>query len=401
MPSHKSRRHSDFTLLAKPSGADCNLACRYCFYLDKAGLYPPDSLRMTEEVLEAYLHQRLDTQPHGAVDIAWQGGEPSMMGLEFFKHSVELVDKYKKPGQVVTFSLQTNGTLLDEAWCRFFKQHNFLVGISLDGPAELHNAYRVNRAGIGSFDRARRGWELLQEHGVDTNILCAVQAANADHPLETYRFFRDTLKAHFIQFIPIVERAETGLTKEVDGTGNGEVSERSVQPKQFGSFLVEIFEEWVRHDIGNVFVQNFETALASLCGLPASVCVFQEVCGSSLVLEHNGDLYACDHFVDPAHCLGNILETPLDQLARSEKQRGFGLDKRDRLPAYCRSCEVLFACHGECPRNRFLRTANGEEGLNYLCPSYQRFFQHVDRPMRLMAGLLRQGRPASLIKQLL
>jgi len=253
--------------------------------------------------------------------------------------------------------------------------------------------------------------DLLQKHQVDTNVLCAVHAANACHPLETYRFLRDNLQAKFIQFIPIVERIpdESGLPEykdlqvlpdEKDSAIQGEevVSQRSVKPDLFGSFLIDIFDEWVNHDVGNVFIQGFDAALASWCGLPASVCVFQAVCGSSLILEHNGDLYSCDHFVDSSHRLGNILEQPMAELARSAQQRQFGLDKRNKLPGYCRKCEVWFACQGECPRNRFMQTPDGEDGLNYLCPSYKLFFQHVDHPMRIMADLLRRGRaPAEIM----
>jgi uncharacterized protein len=359
---------------------------------------------MPDQVLQAYIKQYLHSQPDGQVTIAWQGGEPILLGLDFFKRSVALVKIYQKKGQRVAYSLQTNGTLLDDTWCEFFREHNFLVGISLDGPPELHNAYRVNRGGQGSHALVKRGWDLLQKHGVDTNILCAVHAANASLPLATYRYFRDELHATFLQFIPIVERLpdppEAGLDKgHILETGTA--SSRSVKPDQYGTFLVDIFEEWVHHDVGKVFVQNFEAALTSWCHLPSSVCIFQEVCGASLVLEHNGDLYTCDHFVEPAYRLGNILEKPMVEMVNSTRQRQFGLDKRERLPPVCRSCEVLFACHGECPRNRFVRTADGEVGLNYLCPSYKLFFRHVDRLMRALADLLRQGSPASDIEQIL
>ncbi len=390
-----------FTLLAKPTGAACNLACQYCFYLGKQELYPESNLRMPEEVLKAYIKQLLASHKNREVSIAWQGGEPTLMGLDFFQLSVELAKKYQEPGQKITYSLQTNGTLLTDEWCAWFKKHNFLIGLSMDGTPEMHNAFRVNKAGLGSFDQVRRGWDLLQMHQVDTNILCAVHAANAPHPLETYRFFRDILHARFIQFIPIVERLVNHATSP--GKKNrrlqqaGQVSERSVKPEQYGTFLVEIFEEWVQRDIGDVFIQSFDAALASWCRLPSSVCTFQEVCGASLILEHNGDLYSCDHFVEPSHRLGNILERPIVELVRLSQQRQFGLTKRDRLPAFCQQCDVLFACHGECPRNRFLQTPEGEKGLNYLCPSYKLFFHHVDRPMRIMAELLRRGRAPSEI----
>jgi uncharacterized protein len=322
------------------------------------------------------------------------------MGLEFFQHSVELADKYTRPGQRVTYSLQTNGILLDEKWCAFFKKHDFLIGLSLDGPPELHNAYRVDRGGKGSFDQVRGAWDLLQDHKVDTNILCALHASNASHPLEVYRFFRDDLQARFIQFIPIVERMPSSGRKRHGRGESPPVSARSVGPEQFGQFLVAVFDEWVRQDVGTVFVQTFDSALANWCHLPASVCVYQEVCGSSLILEHNGDLYSCDHFVDAAHRLGNILEKPMGELVASIRQRQFGLEKLDRLPAYCQACEVHFACHGECPRNRFLKTPDGREGgLNYLCTGYKLFFRHVDQPMRIMADLLYRGRaPVEVMK---
>lgn len=401
MPSPSTNLYPDFSLLAKPTGAACNLACQYCFYLGKQELYPESNLQMPEEVLKAYIKQLLGSHKNREVSIAWQGGEPTLMGLDFFQLSVELAKKYQKPGQKIIYSMQTNGMLLTDEWCAWLKKHDFLIGLSMDGTPDMHNAFRVNKAGMGSFDQVRRGWNLLQKHQVDTNILCAVHAANASRPLETYRFFRDILHARFIQFIPVVERLDNYATSQGKKDGRphqtGQVSERSVKPEQYGTFLIEILEEWVQHDVGDVFIQSFDAALASWCRLPASVCTFQEVCGASLILEHNGDLYSCDHFVEPSHRLGNILERPMVELVRSSQQRQFGLAKRDRLPAYCQKCDVLFACHGECPRNRFTQTSEGEQGLNYLCPSYKLFFHYVDRPMHIMAELLRRGRAASEI----
>ena len=372
-------------------------------------------MRMPEEVLEAYIQQILAIQPTSETCIAWQGGEPTLMGLNFFKRSIELVNRYRIPGQQVSYSLQTNGTTLDDEWCAFFKQYNFLIGLSMDGPKEMHDAYRVDKGGKGSFEQVKAGWELLHKHEVDTNILCTIHSANAPHPLEVYRFFRDELQAGFIQFIPIVERFYRGTQHHAeDGSHEPAVNRRhhnekgrlvsplSVKPDQFGTFLIDIFDEWVHHDVGSVFIQTFEAALASWCHFPASLCIFQEVCGSSVVLEHNGDLYACDHFVSPGYRLGNILESQLATLASSLQQRQFGLDKRNQLPTLCRECEVLFACHGECPRNRFIRSVNGnEDGLNYLCSGYKRFFQYVDQPMRIMSELLRHGRsPAEIMEML-
>jgi uncharacterized protein len=390
-----------FTLLAKPAGAACNLACGYCFYLDKENLYPGSSLRMPETVLKAYIKQVLASQSEAC--IAWQGGEPTLMGLDFYKRSVELVNQARRYGQRPGYSIQTNGILLDESWCEFFKANGFLVGLSLDGPAAMHDRYRLDGGGRGTFTRVLKAWELLQKYQVDTNILCSVHAGNAAHALELYCFFRDVLGAKFIQFIPIVESRLS--VESASGPGCAafdkaveSVSPRSVEPEQYGAFLVALFEEWVHHDVGRIFVQAFDSALASWCGLPASVCIHQEVCGSALVLEHNGDLYSCDHFVGPPHRLGNILEKNMLKLANSPRQRQFGLQKRSSLPEYCLQCSVLFACRGECPRNRFLKTPDGKEnGLNYLCAGYKQFFQYVDIPMRILAGLLRQGRAAAEI----
>ncbi|TXT53595.1 MAG: Anaerobic sulfatase-maturating protein [Candidatus Thorarchaeota archaeon] len=402
-----------FHVLAKPTGSACNLACRYCYFLSKEALYPESRFRMSDPVLESYIRQLIQSQPAREVAVAWQGGEPTLMGLGFFKRSVELAERYRQPGQSITYAIQTNGTLLDDAWGAFFKQHSFLVGLSLDGPQALHDAYRVDKAGRGTFERVMRGWQVLKKHGVVSNILCTVHAANADHPLEVYRFFRDELGARFIQFIPIVERttpdtarlADEGWGETTDGerplyTQAGHtVTRRSVRPKQFGRFLISVFDEWVRRDVGQVFVRTFDAAFANWLGAPPGVCIFQETCGLALAMEHNGDLYACDHFVEPDYLLGNILDRLLIELVASEKQRGFGLAKRDTLPAACRACEVGFACHGGCPRNRFRETPAGEPGLNYLCAGYKLFFHHIDHPMRIMADLLHRGRaPADVME---
>jgi uncharacterized protein len=406
-----------FHLLAKPTGAVCNLDCQYCFFLSKEELYPGSGFRMTDEVLEAYIQQLLAAHQTPEVSVAWQGGEPTLMGLEFFQRSVALVKKHQKPGQRVTYTIQTNGTRLDDDWGAFFKEHNFLVGLSVDGPQALQDAYRVDKGGAGTFERVMAGWQVLRRHEVDVNILCTVHAANAGHPVEVYRFFRDELGAKaapnaplFIQFIPIVERAtpETlpqanqGWSQRPGGerplyTQEGHmVTRRSVKPKQYGAFLIGVFEEWVRRDVGEVYVQIFDVTLGSYVG-QHSLCIFSPTCGNALALEHNGDLYACDHFVEPDYLLGNILEKAMIELVASDQQHKFGLDKRDSLPRYCRECEVRFACHGGCPRNRFIQTPDGEEGLNYLCAGYKLFFHHVDRPMRIMADLLRRNRAPSEI----
>lgn len=372
-----------FQLLAKPTGSACNLDCSYCFYLSKEQLYPGSAFRMTDEVLERYVRQLFEAHDGAEVEVAWQGGEPTLMGLPFFERAVALAARLRKPGQTVRHSIQTNGTLLDDAWCAFLKRHAFLVGLSIDGPRAEHDRYRVKKDGRGSFDSAVRAWRLLRRHGVDVNVLCAVHAANVERPREVYRFFRDELRAEFLQFIPIVER-----------NGNATVTPRTVDPERFGRFLIAVFDEWLRRDIGKVFVQTFDAVLGNWLGAP-SLCIFSQDCSAHPVLEHNGDLYSCDHFVDPEHRLGNIVESDMGGMISSDRQRAFGASKLATLPRSCRECEVLFACQGECPRNRFARGADGEEGMNYLCAGYKAFFAHVARPMGIMAELLRAGRPAS------
>jgi len=380
-----------FHVMAKPTGARCNLDCAYCFYREKEGLYPESAFRMTDEVMEEYIRQTIAGHAVPEVTFAWQGGEPILMGLDFFRRAVAVQKKYAGPKTRIENTFQTNGILLDDDWCRFFHDNNFLVGLSLDGPRELHDVYRRDRQGRGTFDRVLRAARLLQKHRVDFNILCAVNGTNADHPLEVYRFFRDELGVPYIQFIPIVEQEEEGKT----------VTDRSVRPEQWGRFLTTIFDEWIRRDVGRMFLLNFDWALAGWLGMAGAVCVFAPTCGLGVALEHNGDLYSCDHFVEPDHLLGNILTTPLAGLVASEKQRRFGAAKRDTLPRYCRECGFLSVCNGECQKNRFVEAPDGEAGLNYLCEGYRAFFSHADRPMRMMAGLLRQGRPAGEVMPML
>ena len=372
-----NRQPLSFHLLAKPAGAACNLGCQYCFFLSKEQLYPNESYLMDDATLATYIRQLMESSPGPQVDVAWQGGEPLLRGLDFYKRSVELANFYRKPHhQRVLHTIQTNGTLITDEWAAFFKRHNFLVGISIDGPRALHDVYRVTKKNEGSFDDVIRGWTVLRQHSVDVNILCAIHAANADHPLDVYRFFRDELGLRHVQLIPIVEQDDLI---------------RSVDPVKWGEFLITVFEEWVRHDVGTVYVQMFDAALASWVGAPASMCIFGETCGNALALEHNGDLYSCDHFVDPPYLLGNILHTQMVELVASPQQRAFGDAKRDTLPRYCVECPVRFACNGECPKNRFSTTPDGEPGLNYLCAGYRSFFLHVDGVMRLMADRLRAG----------
>ncbi len=396
-----------FNVMIKPRGAICNLDCKYCYFLSKEMLYPGSRFEMADGLLASYIRQYIASQPTPEVTFAWQGGEPTLMGLDFFERAVHYQRKFARPGQRIHNALQTNGTSLNEKWCRFFAANQFLVGISLDGPRELHDVYRVNKGGQGTFDQVLRGWRLLADHGVATNILCTVHAANQDDPLTVYRYFRDELAARFIQFIPIVERVNAQLLplaelgwREVTGsdrplvTQSGHhVTSRSVNAEAYGRFLIAIFDEWVRRDVGRVYVQMFDVALGAWMGRPGGLCVFAPTCGNALALEHNGDLYSCDHFVEPDYLLGNILETPMAELVASQKQRRFGRDKLEALPRYCLDCSVRIACHGGCPKNRFIRTPSGQPGLNYLCAGYKAFFHHVDPAMRFMAAELSGQRP--------
>jgi len=405
---------SYFHVMAKPTGAVCNLDCKYCFFLSKDTLYPDSRFRMSDDILETYVSQVIESQREPHLTIAWQGGEPTLMGLDFFRRAMNLVHRYKRPGTTLEHTIQTNGVLLDGEWCEFLRDNKFLVGLSMDGPRQMHDAYRVDKGGAPTFDKVMRAARLMQEHKVEFNIFCTVHAANVNYPLDVYRFFRDELRTQYVQFIPIVERATPELL-EIANEGWGEsnharplytqngtlVTERTVKPEQWGQFLIAIFDEWVRHDVGDVFIQLFESALASWMGLPPSLCIFAKTCGNALAMEHNGDLYSCDHFVEPRFLLGNITKQHLVQLVASDKQRKFGNDKQDTLPRYCRECEVKFACNGECPRNRFIQTPEGEPGLNYLCAGYRAFFKHIDHPMKLMMDLLLQGRDAPDVMDIL
>jgi len=392
MSSHRLAFH----VMLKPVGATCNLNCKYCFYLSKKRLYPDSHLRMTDELVEAYVRQYIESQQAPSATIAWQGGEPTLIGPDFFRRSVECAKKHARPDMRIEHTLQTNGILLDDEWCEFFRKNGFLIGLSLDGPRELHDCYRVDAAGAPTFDRVVDAARLMQQHRVDFNVLCAVHAVNADRPLDVYRFFRDELDVQWLQFIPIVERInEDGSSFLQEGST---VTDRSVKPDQWGSFLTSIFDEWVRHDVGKIHVNVFEAAFASWVGAPALMCIVDETCGRALAMEHNGDVYSCDHFVEPRHLLGNIKNVPLLDLVTSDKQRDFGNAKRDTLPRYCRECDVRFACNGECPKNRFAQTPDGEPGLNYLCSGYKVFFSHIDRPMQTMAQLHALGRsPAEIM----
>jgi uncharacterized protein len=400
-----------FHVMSKPTGAICNLDCEYCFFLSKEELYPGSGFRMDEQVHEAYISQLLNAQ-RGAdeVVVAFQGGEPTLMGLDFFRRTVELEARFAAKGQPVLNTVQTNATLIDDEWATFFKENGFLVGVSIDGPREMHDAFRVDKGGKPTFDRVIAGIEMLRRHDVEWNALTTINSANQDHGREVYTFLRDELGATFVQLIPIVERVTPELLPLAEagwGSRRGErplyrqhgnqVTHRTVGAEQYGRFMIDIFEEWARRDVGDVFVQMFDTALAHWLGMEqAGMCVHARTCGDAVALEHNGDLYSCDHYVEPEYLLGNITEgKTLLQLVDSPQQRAFGQDKLDSLTSYCRSCDVRFACNGGCPKDRFISTPDGEPGLHYLCAGYQSFFRHIDQPMKVMAGLLRRGQDAT------
>jgi uncharacterized protein len=398
-----SEPKSGFHVMAKPRGPICNLDCSYCYYLAKDELYPASDFRMPPTVLERFTEQYIDGQDTPEVTFAWQGGEPTLLGLDFFRSAVELQQRYKRPGQAINNAFQTNGTTLDAEWCAFLRDNNFLVGISIDGPRALHDLYRVDKGGGPSFDRVMAGVELLRAERVEFNVLTTVHAGNQDHALEVYHFLRDKVHARFIQFIPIVQRqpgvngGAAAATASSPTNHRSSGSRQSVSARGYGAFLSAVFDDWVRRDVGAVSVQIFEVALAAWAGVPPGLCIFQPTCGSALSLEHNGDVYSCDHFVEPEHLVGNLVEQPLAALVASEQQQVFGQAKAD-LPLQCQSCEVRFICNGGCPKNRFLETPPGEPDLNYLCAGYRRFFNHIDPPMRVMARELRVGRsPAGVM----
>jgi len=392
-------------VMAKPIGPICNLDCEYCYYLHKEELFPRgERWRMPAETLETFIRQYIEAQPAGAPEItfAWQGGEPTLLGVDFFRRAVEIQKAHTPPGAKIVNTLQTNGVLLDDDWCRLFTEQNFLIGLSIDGPAELHDRYRYDKQGRPTFTAVLNALKLLKRHGVEFNALVVVNRHNGDHGRRVYTYLRDN-GVRFLQFIPIVEKRGVGVHPEpVVGRPKKPadyVSSRSVRPEQFGKFLIAVFDEWVKRDVGKVFVQIFDQALSAWVGIEPSLCVFRKQCGRALAIEHNGDLYSCDHFVEPEYKLGNIHELPIVELASSDRQRAFGEAKETTLPRYCRDCEVRFVCNGECPKNRFIETPDGEPGLNYLCAGYRRFFNHIDPVMRMMAEEVRRERPAANVMQ--
>lgn len=392
-------------VMAKPAGARCNLACRYCYYLEKGDYYASSSKGpfMTDATLERYIQEYIQTQTSREINFTWHGGEPLMRPLDFYRKAVALQTRYGS-GRQIANCLQTNGLLLNDDWCRFLHDEGWLVGLSIDGTQAMHDAYRQGRNGAPSWERVMRAVELLERHHVEWNAMATVHQANAEQPLEFYSFFRNTLGCRYLQFTPIVER----LLQEGEKTWLAQVGDEdcrlapySVLPHQWGNFLCAIFDEWVWHDVGYTFVQLFDATLAGWMGVAPGVCVYAEECGHAAVMEHNGDVYSCDHFVFPRHRLGNIHTHTLPQMLYGPQQTAFSRLKRDALPRQCRRCPWLKACHGECPRLRFLRTADGEPGLNFLCAGYQRYFSHVAPYMDFMAQALRNGQPPALIMQAL
>ncbi|MFQ5635991.1 MAG: anaerobic sulfatase maturase [Gammaproteobacteria bacterium] len=394
-----------FQVMAKPIGPRCNIDCTYCYYLDKEKLYPETKkFRMPDKVLERFIGDYISSQTEGGgkeIDFCWQGGEPTILGVEYFRKVMALQERYRPNGVVIRNSIQTNGTLLDREWARFLTDNEFLVGISIDGPKHIHDRYRMDRAGRPTFNAVMRGLDLLQSFGVQYNVLTAVHKHSALKPKQVYSFLRGK-GVEYIQFIPIVERATGGSVPSAVPDPGGAVEDSgvtpwSVSPRAYGKFLCDIFDMWVKRDVGRIFVQMFDVHLGLWMGLPSSLCVFSEECGPALALEHNGDLFSCDHFVYPEYRLGNITETPMAEMARSARQTEFGHYKASALPRQCRRCRFRFACNGGCPKHRFAQTGDGEKGLNYLCDAYRRFFRHAGPKLEEMAGFLRAGLPAATV----
>ena len=396
-----------FHVMVKPIGPACNLDCRYCFYLEKARLFAGEkSPRIADDVLESFVQQYIAALPDAPeINFAWQGGEPTLMGVGFFRKVVALQKQYGA-GRKITNAFQTNATLLDDEWCAFLAANQFLTGVSLDGPRELHDAYRLDKQGRSTFDAVVAAVARLKRHGAPFNTLTVVNRVNSKQPLKVYRFLKE-IGSTFQQFIPIVERV-ANLAAQVLGlplatppnsaaAEDVTVTEWSVLPEDYGRFLIAIFDEWVRRDVGQTYVQLFDAMLAAWVGQGGTVCVYAEECGNAIILEHNGEIYACDHFVYPQYLLGSLKESPLTELAWSAQQQKFGRDKKALLPPYCRQCEFLFACNGECPKHRFAKTPAGDPGLSYLCTGLKRFFQRAAPKMETMARLVQANRPAAEI----
>lgn len=374
----------EFQIFAKPAGASCNLECHYCYYLQKESLYPDSkSFRMPVDLLEEYIVQQIEIAPEPVINFFWHGGEPTILGLDYFRQIVDLQRKHQPRDRRIANSLQTNGALLSEEWCRFFAAEGFAVGLSLDGPQTLHDQYRVTKSQKPTHKQVMQGYRLLRQHKIPVDILCVVHARNVQYPLQVYRFFKE-IKAPYLSFIPLVEPRPP--------VENG-VSPRTVPADAFGIFLCTIFDEWVRQDVGRIIVQTFEEAARPAYGQEHSLCIFRTICGDVPVIEHNGDFYSCDHFVTPEHRLGNIRQTPLAELLENPAQRAFGQAKLNKLPRDCRECEVRTLCNGGCPKDRVIHTRESEAGLNYLCAGYKRFFKHCRPYVGRLADLRRAGQP--------
>lgn len=382
--SPQARIRRPIHVMAKPTGATCNLNCSYCYYLHKDAA-PPAVWRMSDEVLENFIRQFLATHPGPEVTFAWQGGEPTLLGLPTFRRILALQARYRGAGQTVANTLQTNGILLDEEWAEFLRQNNFLIGVSIDGPEELHDHHRLDKGDEPTFRRVMASIGLLRRRGVEYNLLCTINDANGDHGARVYRFLRE--QAVHIQFIPVVERVG-----DPDPSSRGQdLTRSSVRPAQFGKFLCDAFDVWFSEDVGRVHVQLFEVQVAAALGLPAGLCTFNETCGDAVVLERDGSVYSCDHYVYPPYRLGNIAEQHLSELCSTSAQRRFGNAKRDTLTKRCRACAHLHRCHGDCPKHRFATAPDGEGGQSYLCPGYLRFFEHCSARFDAMADGLRRG----------
>lgn len=396
-------------VIAKPIGAVCDIQCDYCFYLEKRGLFPSDeSYRMQDEVLSRYIDQYVAAQPGPVVEFVWHGGEPTLLGLEFFRRAVALQEPHRRSKEIRN-SIQTNAMRLDDEWCRFLKVNGFLVGVSLDGPKHIHDRYRKDRNGNGTFDRVMHGVRLLQKHGVEFNALACVGRETACRPLEVYHFFKQS-GIDFVQFTPLVERAAPDDGRQpvfwLAGPAalgrkepNTSVTPWSVEPEAYGDFLIAVYEEWVRQDVGSMFVMNFEWALNAWIGNGSPVCVFSRQCGRAITVEHDGSVFACDHYVYPEYRLGNVLADDLRAMVSASIESRFGSHKESTLPRYCRECEVREACWGGCPKHRFAVAPDGEPGLHYLCAGYRKFFRHIRKYLHAMTQLLGQGLSASLVME--
>ncbi|MGM9759990.1 MAG: anaerobic sulfatase-maturation protein [Parabacteroides sp.] len=390
-------------VMLKPVGSVCNLACDYCYYLEKGKFYPEvHNPVMSDELLEKFIREYIECQTMQEVLFTWHGGETLMRPISFYKRALELQRKYAQ-GHRIDNCIQTNGTLLTDEWCRFFKENNFLVGVSIDGPQEFHDEYRRNRQGLPSFFKVMKGINLLKKHNVEWNGMAVVNDYNVDYPVEFYRFFKE-IGCHYIQFAPIVERLgvhadTTRLTLPEEQEEQVALAPFSVDPDKWGDFLCTLFDEWLKEDVGTYYIQLFDSTLANWVGVQPGVCSLARQCGHAGVMEFNGDVYSCDHFVFPAYRLGNIHTHTLTEMMYSPRQLQFGRDKQERLPGCCRQCEYLFACNGECPKNRFLRSPEGEAGLNYLCRGYKKFFAHVAPYMDFMKRELQAERPPANVME--